>query len=155
MPATTKKPKKKKTAEAKAKAAPTITQVFAYKGIIGIASHPKAEGLLNDPTKPGQLGFVCDASKVRVSQEALDLICKVPKSRDAIGDVMAYSAGEKFIFGWMGGPFAAIRSDGTLSRDCEPDRLRDFVQIVPNEPVPEFTKYVDGMLAEDPSMAIT
>lgn len=136
MPTKTKKPKKKKVA-------PVVTQVFAYKHLIGIQSHPKAVGMLNDPTAAGQMGFICDASQVQMSQEALDLLSKIPLSRDCIGDIMAYPAGKKFILGWLGGPYALIGGGATLSRDCKPKELHKFVQIVPNAPSAEFMAYVD------------
>lgn len=34
------------------------TQVFTHKGYVGIMSDVQAEGLLNNPSQPGELGFV-------------------------------------------------------------------------------------------------
>lgn len=78
------------------------TKVFAYKGFIGIQSDFNAEGLLNDPSKPGQLGFVVDADFCDIQPEAIELLKKIPKSGDDIGDVDVFKAGEKVIFAWLG-----------------------------------------------------
>ena len=85
------------------------TQVFSHKGIIGIQSDYKAEGLINDPTQPGQLGFVVDADQVEIQPEALELLKKVKRSGDDIGDVDVFSAdGGKVVFAWLGGPMRAM-----------------------------------------------
>jgi hypothetical protein len=80
------------------------TQVFAHKGYIGIKSDVKAEGLLNDPMKPGQLGFVLDAAYVDVQPAALELLKKVKKSGDDIGEIDVYKSPDKTYFCWLGGP---------------------------------------------------
>ena len=61
------------------------TTIFAYKGIIGIQSSPDAEGLIAKPGN-GNLGCVIDAASVEIQKEALDLLLKIPKGRDGLGD---------------------------------------------------------------------
>lgn len=82
------------------------TQVFSYKGIIGIKSNIKAEGLLNKPTEKGQLGFVVDAKYVDISPEALNLLKHIKRSSDDIGEVDVFQSSQgKVIFAWLGGPW--------------------------------------------------
>lgn len=118
------------------------TQVFAYKGHIGILSDPKAEGLLNEPLKPGQLGFVVKASCVDISPEALDLLKKVPGSSDDIGEVDAHKSNDgDAVFSWLGGPRKTFMPDQvTASNDYHPELL----MTSPIVTIPEdFIKYVD------------
>ena len=79
------------------------TKVFAYKNYIGIESNIHAEGLLNDPMKIGQLGFIIDAKFVDVQPEALTLLLKGKKSIDDIGEIDVYKSNDKIIFSWLGG----------------------------------------------------
>jgi len=120
------------------------TQVFSHKGIIGIQSDYKAEGLLNDPTQPGQLGFVVDADQVEIQPEALELLKKVKRSGDDIGDVDVFSAdGGKVIFAWLGGPMRAMdhnEVEGSSSYDASLLKAtegvtppKDFVDFVNRE----------------------
>jgi hypothetical protein len=90
------------------------TQVFAYKGFVGIKSDVKAEGLINDPMKPGQLGFVVNAASVDIQPEALDLLKQVKKSGDDIGEVDVFESSDKLeadkvvVFAWLGGPLKLL-----------------------------------------------
>jgi hypothetical protein len=115
--------------------------VFAYKGVVGIVSDVKAEGLLNSPGKPGQLGFVADASFVDVSAEALELLKTVPKSSDDLGEVDVYDAQGKIIFSWLGGPWKLFRpADISSSSIYEPTLLKACEGVV----VPQdFIAFVD------------
>ena len=98
------------------------TKIFAYKGFIGIKSFLTAPGLINDPRKPGQLGFVIDARFVDVSPEALKLLKKIPKSGDDIGDVDVFKS-EKFpvVISWLGGCLKMLKpgdgSSGSINYD--------------------------------------
>lgn len=91
------------------------TKVFVHRGFIGIQSDYNAEGLLNDPSKPGQLGFVVDADFCDFQPEAIELLKKVPKSRDDIGDVDVFKAGEKVIFAWLGHSHKILDLDREIS----------------------------------------
>jgi hypothetical protein len=80
------------------------TKVFAHKNYIGIESNDHADGLLNDHSKTGQLGFIIDAKFVDVQPEALALLLKGKKSIDSIGEIDIYKFNNKIIFSWLGGP---------------------------------------------------
>ena len=58
------------------------TQVFAHRGIVGIKSNPDAEGLLNRPMDPGQLGFVVDGAHVDINPDAIEALKTVKKSAE-------------------------------------------------------------------------
>lgn len=121
------------------------TRVFEYRGLIGIRSSFDAEGLLNKPQTPGQMGFVVKAEFVEMPQEALDLLKKVKKSRDCIGDVDVFDSSQGVIFSWMGGQARVICiEEDKASRDFNPDLLEGVVKIVKNEPPDDFIAYVDG-----------
>jgi hypothetical protein len=119
------------------------TKVFAYKGFVGIVSNPKAEGLLNDPLKPGQLGFIVDADYVDIQPEALELLKKVRTSGDDIGEVDAWKCADgKTAFSWLGGPWKVFSPDEegcTSSRTYDPSLLKategvetpqDFIEFI-------------------------
>ena len=118
------------------------TQVFAYKGIVGIKSDVNAVGVLNKPAEVGQLGFVCDAAFVDISPEAIEILKKIPKSGDCIGDVDVWKTNDgKVIFGWLGGPLKMVdpKDDISGSRSYDPSLLspskgveidKDFIMVV-------------------------
>lgn len=87
------------------------TQIFSYKGVIGIQSDVKAEGLLNDPLQSGQLGFVINADYIDIQPEALELLKTVKKSGDDIGEVDVFESEKGVIFSWLGGPLKAFIPD--------------------------------------------
>ena len=120
------------------------TSVFAHNGTIGIKSSVSAEGLLNNPTQKGQLGFVLDASFVDISPEALELLKKIPKSGDCIGDVDVFKAADGMVvFCWLGGPLAMINpSSAEGSRSYDASLLKASAKPVYVDP--EFVKAVDG-----------
>jgi hypothetical protein len=83
------------------------TQIFAHKGMIGIVSDYKAEGLVNDPSS--QLGFVLKAEFVDVQPAALELLKTIKKSGDDIGDVDIHASDIGPIINWLGGPWKVVR----------------------------------------------
>lgn len=128
------------------------TQVFAYKNVIGIKSDFKAEGLINDPTQVGQLGFILNMKDVEISQEAIDLLLKIKKSRDAIGDIMAWEAIHDnrpiICFAFLGGPLRMITKDNEGDRDYNPSLFSKHALIVKNEPDIKFIEIVDNLNKE-------
>jgi len=121
------------------------TKVFAYRGLIGIKSTWDAEGLINDPTADGQLGFVIDASHVDISEEALGLLKKIKKSSDDIGDVMAYKAQDGMtIFAWMGGIQRVLTNQHEADNEYDPSTLTTTEVEIPED----FKEYVDNSWAE-------
>jgi hypothetical protein len=120
------------------------TQVFAHKGVVGIQSDFGADGLLNDPSKPGQMGFVVDAAHEDIHPDALEVLKKVNKSADDIGDVDVFKTDDgRVIFAWMGGPLAIIRSDSgqTGSNSYDPSLLTANESVVAD---PKFVNFVDA-----------
>jgi len=119
------------------------TTVFAYKGIVGIKSDVKAEGLLNDPLKPGQLGFVVKADCVDIQSEALELLKQVKKSSDDIGEVDVFRSDNGLCFSWLGGPLKAFKpADITGSNSYDASELKANADVKPPE---DFIAFVDGL----------
>ena len=86
------------------------TKVFAYKGYVGILSSPEAD-LVAKPGN-GNIGCVADAANVEFSQDAIDLLKKVKRSSDDIGDVDVFKAGDGVVvFGWLGGYMKAFKPE--------------------------------------------
>jgi hypothetical protein len=107
------------------------TTIFAYKGFVGIQSHPEAEYIVAK-TGNGNLGVVVDARGVDVSPEALELLKQVPKSRDDIGEFDVFQSGELVIIGWLGGYKRGFRPEYiTGSSSYNPDLLKpvDGVEV--------------------------
>ena len=123
------------------------TIVFAHKGIIGIQSSVDCEGLFNDPTKPGELGFVVNAEFVRFQPEALELLKKIKRSGDDIGDVDIFESGIEVIFCWLGGPLSMIDPDEvTGSSSYDPELI---TQVDKNVQTPqEFIDFVEKYLED-------
>lgn len=118
------------------------TTVFEYKGYIGIKSHPKADGMIA-PAGGGNIGCVCDASKVQISKEALELLKKIPRGRDGLGEIDVFGSGDKKIFGWMGGFLRVFKpSEIETSRDYDPSILThtDGVEVPK-----DFKTFIDNL----------
>lgn len=124
------------------------TTVFAHRGIVGIESDLKSEGLLNNPAQPGQLGFVLDASTVRFSPEAVEELKKVKRSHDDLGEVDIFQTDDKrVIFGWLGGirkAFKASDIEGSSSYDAS--LITSSADV---ETPQDFIDFVDGMLDQN------
>ena len=119
------------------------TKVFVYKNVLGIESHHKdAEGLINDPIAAGQLGFVLDASKVDIQQEAIDWMENMPTTGDDIGAIDTFKADSGIvIFSWLGGPRAV------MTTEREAPCISDFSLLTATEfeTPAEFKSYVDDI----------
>lgn len=83
-------------------------RITAYKDHLVIeteAPHDKTDNFV--PDGDGRIGCVLIGTQelLGVSDEALALLQKVKKGRDAIGDLMWWEAdGGRCCFGWLGGP---------------------------------------------------
>lgn len=105
-----------------------LTRIFAHNGRVGIEAGDK---FINDPTQPGQLGCIVDLKYVVISREALDVLKKVKKSHDAIGDVMCWQCDDGMqCFGWMGGMKYLLHTNADADRDYNPSLLESRVQQV-------------------------
>lgn len=123
------------------------TQIFYYKGLVGIQSSIDAEGLLNNPAQPGQLGFVVDAEYVDIQPEALTEILKLKKSSDVIGEFdVTVEPNNKTLICWLGGPLRALNfSNDSISgsRYLDTSTLKSNPETKPSE---EFKQFVDDQL---------
>lgn len=118
------------------------TTVFTHKGFIGIQSSPDAEGFLAKPGN-GNLGCVLDASKVLISPEALELLKKIPKGHDGLGEIDVFPSGDKVIFGWLGGYMKAfLPEEIETSREYDPSLLKATEGV---ETPKEFIEMVDSL----------
>lgn len=119
-------------------------QLHEYRGWVAIVGDKKLDGLLNDPTAPGQLGFVLDAKEVEASEEALEVLRKVKRSGDDIGEVDVYRQDNgKVILSWLGGPRRPINPEiHTGSNSYDATLLDGVVTIIPNSPPDDFTAFV-------------
>lgn len=121
------------------------TQIFYYKGFVGIASSINAEGLLNNPTQPGQLGFIVDAEYVDIQPEALEEILKLKKSTDVIGEFdVTVEPNNKTLISWLGGPLRVLNfnnSDITGSRYLNTSTLKSNSKTMPSD---DFKQFIDG-----------
>lgn len=132
-----KKTTKKAPAKPKAKEDP-MTRIFSYKGLVGIKGGSE---MLAKPGN-GNLGCVVESKFVRCTKEALELLQKVKRGRDAIGDVMIFGEPKKFTVGWLGGPWTMIDPEEAESdRDYNPSLLSTNIEEM--EAPEEFKKAVD------------
>ena len=119
-----------------------MTKVFIYKGVVGIQSEETSDALLAKPGN-GNLGCVCDASKVKISKDALDALKAIPKGNDGLGEIEVFKANDGMvIFGWLGGYLKAFRPDKIeTSRDYNPNLLKHTDDVkIPKE----FIDFVDA-----------
>ena len=120
------------------------TQIFSYNGWIGIKSGLKVDGLLNNPMEKNQLGFVVDTEFVDITPEALELLKKVPRSGDDIGEVDIWKTNDgKIIIAWLGPWIKMFKPEDitgsntydasliTKTINFEPDH--DFIEAVKKE----------------------
>lgn len=122
------------------------TQIFYYKGYVGVQSSLDAEGLFNNPAEPGQLGFIVDAEYVDIQPEALDEILKLEKSYDDIGDFDVKKVDEKTYIMWLGGPLRVFDfNDKSISgsRYLNTSTLKSNPEIKPSD---EFINYIDSSI---------
>ncbi len=112
--------------------------ITAYKGALCIETQ---EPIVKDetfvPAGGGNFGCVLMDTKTNlgVSQEALVLLRRVRKNRDSMGDVMWWPVGDKFCFGWMGGPLA-LKVPGRITGDRDYAVREGAYTLIQND-VPE------------------
>lgn len=99
------------------------------------------------PTGKGRIGTVIlDSKQIGFSEEALKLLEKIPRGRDAIGDVDWFEtntkAGKLFAFSWMG-PINRIFHAPSAEGSHNYQVRRDDCTIVPNEVTPEMLKAIE------------
>lgn len=118
------------------------TAIFAYKGYVGIKSHPSSEGIVAKPGD-GNLGVVMESTGVDVSPEALDLLKKVKRSHDDLGEFDVFKAGDKIIVGWLGGYLRAFKpEDIEGSSTYQPSLLNPVEGVTTPQ---EFIDFIDNL----------
>jgi hypothetical protein len=120
-----------------------MTKVFIYKGIVGIQSEETSDALIAKPVG-GNLGCVCDASKVKISKEALDALKTIPKGHDGLGEIDVFKSGDMIVFSWLGGYLKAFKpNEIETSRDYNPNLLTHSEDVdIPKE----FIDFVDSQI---------
>jgi len=115
------------------------TKITEYEGFICINTEDPSANESFIPSGGSQLGcLIMDSKKLLgVSKEALELLKKVKKSHDAIGDLMSWGDKEKWFFGWLGGAKRILDPENaTGDRGYDPNNLQ-YVGIE-NETTDEF-----------------
>lgn len=135
------------------------TIVYAYKGLIGIKSAEDCAGLVNDPNEKNGMLYIVDVTHVKFSQEAIELLKKIPIGTDPIGDVTVYKAGNMVLFGFSGVPLRVMGKNRPIKKGeeiikyvpvyagvgCNPELLVASEDVTPDK---SFMAYVDKLEAE-------
>lgn len=121
------------------------TKIFSHRGYIGIESNVSAEGLLNNPKEKGQLGLVINAKYIDISVTALEILKKIRKGHDGLGEIDVYKANDgTIVFSMLGGPLKIVNP-----RTCETSRDYDPSLLVTcdNVDIPDgFIDYIDNSI---------
>lgn len=126
------------------------TKIFAYKGVLGIESSDRADGLMNDPNEKGQMGFVLDSRFVDVQPEALNLLKMIEQGDDEDSEIDIFETDKKVIvIAWLGSPMRAIYPERTRGGSSySPDLIEKTVKFKTPK---QFIKFVeDGRKNEKP-----
>ena len=120
-------------------------KVFAYKGFVGISADENSEGIIAHPGN-GNLGVVCDSKGVEISEEALELLNRVDRGHDSLGEVDVFKANDGVIvFSWLGGYKKAFRPEEIEgSRDTNMGLLTSTPGV---EVEKEFMEFIDNYTA--------
>ena len=129
------------------------TQIFAYRGLIGIASGYDFDGIIASPAPPDvHLGFVVDTSCVDISQEAFDLLKTIKRGSVGFGEFDIWETGgdaPNCLFFFGGSPYTIIDpKDVETTREYDPSLLADRVSS-DVEVDPDFIQVVDNALADE------
>lgn len=118
------------------------TQVFTYKGILGVQTSLKAEGLLNDPKDKSQLGWVFNAKHIDIQPEALQVLKRIKRDSGDLGEIDIFETENRdVIFAWVGGKKRIFDPDNiTGSSTYDPDLIKRTVAFKTPK---DFVKYVD------------
>ncbi len=118
------------------------TKVFAYKGMIGIECDPESDALIAKPGN-GNIGCVCDASKIDISEDALKLLRQIKRGRHSLGEIDVYKTNDLVIFGWLGGYLKAFKPHNVeTSREYDPSVLKHTENV---EIPQQFIDWVDKL----------
>lgn len=73
-----------------------------------------SSAVMNNLLSPWNMGVTCDASQVVISQEAVDLLKKIPRGRDGLGDISVFKSNRGVAFGWLGSPIHVMNPNEDL-----------------------------------------
>lgn len=99
----------------------------------------------------GSMGFVVhDVAHVGMSKEAFEQLQQVPAGRDSLGELDIFRAGDKHVFGVLGGAcgFFDVATVQTSRQWRISDLTLESFQVIPND-VPEGAKQVIDNPSED------
>lgn len=127
------------------------TQIFVYKGMLGILSPENAKGIIARPGS-GSMGFVVNTANIDISKEAKDAFNNAGREGGSFSDFMltshvggAVEVHGKSSIGWLGGSRTAARvRDLKLGRDCDKSVLNDMNEVEVEIPA-DFKKYIDSL----------
>lgn len=102
-------------------------EVTEYKGQLCIRTiNPNEKDPNFIPNGDGRIGCVLADTEHRlgISEEALEILRKIPKSPDAIGDVDAFRSARRPVFSWLGNIYQIVHPKGASgSRDYNIDSI--------------------------------
>jgi hypothetical protein len=126
------------------------TRILGHKGwiVVDTADLTQDEDFI--PAGGSRIGCVLANTKERlgISDEALELLKKIPKSHDDIGDVDCFKSGDKWIFGWLGPARRLISTVGTSGSSSYDINALEFKRI-PNDVPVEAKNAVEYQLVEE------
>lgn len=128
---------------------PERTKIFAYKGILGMVTHPGAAGVIAKPEK-GNLGVVIEAKHCDITPEAKQMFQHARREGGSFAAIQL-TGGDNPCIGWLGGyQMACEARDIEIGRDCDKSTLDKMNLVeVPNMTFPKsFIEYVDKQTAK-------
>ncbi|WPH64759.1 hypothetical protein [Vibrio phage vB_VpaP_SJSY21] len=126
--------------------------VFSYNGVLGIQAEVTVEDgdvvslpscVINNPEQPGQLGLVCEAYGVRITEEAKEIIRNLPREGGSFAPLMIWEAGNVH-FGYSGGINAAI-IEPAICRETDVSLLDKFETLKGFEVPASFIEFIESL----------
>jgi hypothetical protein len=119
------------------------TQIFAYKGNLGISIDMENGKFINNPTDSGQLGCVVDTTEIQITKEAKELIKRAKREGGSFADLMLtkHTSGGSSI-GILGFGKVNMGTDFMIGRDCELSILDDTEEVELQIPE-EYKEFID------------
>lgn len=130
---------------------PTRTKIFLYKGVFGIESSAKSEGIIARPVN-GNLGVVVNTAGCDITPEAKKVLENASREGGSFAPFMLTKHSGpgtehgKSSFGWLGGYMQACSpNEVQLGRDCSKEVLADMVTMDVNDMMlpKSFVEYVN------------
>lgn len=124
-------------------------KVMGYKGWIIIDTADPTEDKDFIPAGGPRIGCVLANTKERlgISDEALELLRKIPKGIDDIGDVDCFKSGTNGVFAWLGPARRLVSTVGTSGSNSYDIDAIEFKNI-PNDASEPAKNAVEAQLSE-------